>query len=628
MTRSTLKSFLLATGSVAILFAGTTAAMADSDPLVQLLKSKGVISAADAQALSAVPESQQRDKLVELLRAKGILSARDVRRVNRAEVAERRRNKGEGATSFAQAPAPQVAQAQEISPLEAAESTPVETAKPPQDPVRIARAPVAHAVTISDNDNDGSYYYASDGQGSEVSPLSFRVGGVSFYPGGDLRATLVFRSVNFSNGTNVLGTGFGVIPFKNTLAGYRSETRITGQGSTFDLRAVTDIGPVHVVGYAEFDLNGNAANNVFVNANSYTPRSRLAYMDATWGNWELSAGQMYSWLTPNRVGLGPDPSTVFLTNNVDDNFNVGLTWTRAAQIRVAYHPDSHWAFGIGIENPDSFTGGEVTFPTAFNAQLANQFNNNAVPSAPAPYPDLTGKIAYDTNLGGDHAIHAEVTGLLTTEAVSVLSPSNTPTSHFQHGYAVGGGVGLNLNFELFRNFHLIGNGYYSDGGGRYIGGLGPNVVVKPILLPGFSPPTFTGPPPFGQLIGAGVAPSLVRAYSLLAGFEYQVCPETVVSAYYGGAYFQRNSFVDITSSALVQPFIGFGGPNSGNNNNRYIQEVTIDATQTFWADPSYGAVQLEGQLSYMERHAWFVAAGAPGYAKSFVGYADLRFLFP
>jgi len=71
MKISMLKPFLLATSSVALLFAATSAAMAGSDPLVQLLKSKGVISAADAQALSSVPESQQRDKLVEILRAKG-----------------------------------------------------------------------------------------------------------------------------------------------------------------------------------------------------------------------------------------------------------------------------------------------------------------------------------------------------------------------------------------------------------------------------------------------------------------------------------------------------------------------------------------------------------------------------
>ena len=39
--------------------------------------------------------------------------------------------------------------------------------------------------------------------------------------------------------------------------------------------------------------------------------------------------------------------------------------------------------------------------------------------------------------------------------------------------------------ELFKNFRLIVNSFYGPGGGRYIGGLGPNLVVKPngSLLP-------------------------------------------------------------------------------------------------------------------------------------------------
>jgi hypothetical protein len=319
---------------------------------------------------------------------------------------------------------------------------------------------------------------------------------------------------------------------------------------------------------------------------------------------------MYSWLTPNRVGLGPNPGSVFLTNNVDDNFNVGLTWTRAAQVRVAYHPNDHLAFGIGIENPDQYVGvGEVIFPFAFNAQLGTQYDAGNNPTAPTMFPDLTGKIAYDDDWGG-HSVHAEVTGLVTVVDQTIIPIGGTS---FQHQHAIGGGVGVNLNLELFEGFHAILNGYYSDGGGRYIGGLGPDSVVRPIDLGGGM---FTA------------TPSLVRSESLLAGFEYQLCPETVISAYYGGANFERNAFLDVTSPLVVKPNIGFGGTNSPNSANRYIQEATIDINQLIWANPTYGSVQFVGQISYLERHPWFIALGAPGYAKSFVGFADLRFVFP
>lgn len=582
MRTSKTKLALLATSAIALFLGAAPAAWADGDPLVQLLQSKGVISAEDAQALSNVPADQQRDKLVELLRAKGVLTAADAANVTHHEVARRT----------------------EASPVERAEATPV--ARPQEArSTRVARAPVAHTITISDSEIGGEYEYATDTQRAATSPLSFQIGGVSFYPGGDIRATAILRSANTGS---VLATNFNAIPFKNTIQGNRSEFKITGQGTTLDLRAVTDIGPVHVVGYTEFDFNGGVSANAFVNTNSYALRSRLAYMDASWDGWELSAGQMYSWLTPNRVGLGPDPSSVFLTNNVDDSFNVGLTWTRATQVRIAYHPDENWAFGLGIENPDPFVGiGEVIFPFAFNAQLGAQFDAGNNAGAPSPYPDIVGKLAYDDNWGG-HSVHAEVTGLLTSIALTDLELGN-----FRHHNELGGGVGVGLNFELFDGFHAIANGFYSDGGGRYIGGLGPDTVIRPIDLGG------------GNF---GVTPSLVRSESLLAGFEYQMFPDTVVSAYYGGANFERNAFQDITSPLLVKPFIGFGGTNSPNSANRYIQEATLDVSQTFWEDPTYGSVQFVGQFSYLQRHPWFVALGAPGYAKTWMGFGEMRFLFP
>jgi hypothetical protein len=613
---------LLASSALGLFLISNHAALAASDPLLDLLKTKGVISAGDAATIEGLPANQQRDRLVDLLKAKGILSAREASRLTPRHVAAVPTAHPAVAST---APAPRAVAAE--TPTDSTVVPFTELPNPPAalyastdtnrtaaaSPVQYAaprRAPVAHTFTVADRGPEQGLYYATD-RVNDTNPLSFKVGGVSFYPGGELRATMIMRSTNTGN---VLGTNFGALPFKNTVAGYRNDMKLTAQGTLLDLRVVTDIGPVHVTGYTEFDFNGNSAANLFVNANSYTFRSRLLYMDAAWGAWELSAGQMYSWLTPNRVGLGPDPSTVFLTNNVDDNFNVGLTWTRATQVRVAYHPDDHWALGIAIENPDQYVGvGEVIFPFVFNAQLGTQYDAGNNAGAPAKFPDVTGKIAYDGSWGDGHSIHAEITGLITTEDQAVLAPTGSPTGHFQHQSAVGGGVGVGLNLELFPRFHAIANGFYSDGGGRYIGGLGPNVVVKPIDLGGGS---FTA-----DL-------SLVRSYSVLAGFEYLVCPDTIVSGYYGGAYFERNAFQDVTSPLVIKPFIGFGGPNSPNSANRYVWEATFDVVHTFWEDPTYGSVQLAGQFSYAERHPWFIALGAPGYAHLLMAYADVRFLFP
>src|SRR5215470_8545944 len=46
-----------------------------SDPLLQLLVSKGILSATEANGLAIAPAGQMRDQLLLLLKAKGMLSA-------------------------------------------------------------------------------------------------------------------------------------------------------------------------------------------------------------------------------------------------------------------------------------------------------------------------------------------------------------------------------------------------------------------------------------------------------------------------------------------------------------------------------------------------------------------------
>jgi len=129
-------------------------------------------------------------------------------------------------------------------------------------------------------------------------------------------------------------------------------------------------------------------------------------------------------------------------------------------------------------------------------------------------------------------------------------------------------------------------------------------------------------------IGCDARISLVHSYSGIAGFEYALTPQTTLFSYYGGMYAQRNFAKDLTSTAATQPFIGFGGPNSANSNNKSIQEPTVGFIQTFWKNPQYGALQVISQGSYLTRAPWFVAAGAPKDAHLFMVWADLRYVLP
>jgi TolA-binding protein len=438
------------------------------------------------------------------------------------------------------------------------------------------------------------------------SPLSFRIGGADFTPGGWVDFENIFRTTNTGNAAT---TSFGAIPFSNTAAGHLTEFRSTAQYSRMNLTITEKIGANDVTGYVETDFNGNDAATVFQATNPHTMRLRLYWLDIKRRKWEFLGGQSWSWLTPNRNGLSPVPSDLATTVNEDSNINVGVHHTRAAQFRVAYHPNNHWAMGVALENPDQFVGtAAVTFPAAFASGVSNlngQFDNGNA-GVPNIGPDIIPKIAYDTNLAGRH-FHAEAAGLLTTAKVAVQA---TGATSFTTHATVGGGIEAASNFELFKRFRLLANGIYSDGAGRYLIATGPEAVVLPTAT------------------GTDVKVSMIHSGGGLAGFEAQVTPNSLLAGYYGGFYFQRNFALDNTAGAKPNTFAGYGGPGSLNSDNRAIQEATADWIQTLWKSDQYGSLRLNTQFSYLTRAPWFVVPGTPKNAHLGMSYISLRYLLP
>lgn len=556
-----IRSTLLATTAITALAAlGTAPAVAaDTDALLLLLSSKGVISSSEARALAAASPAEQSDRLVAILRKKGVLGDGDLK-------ALKSRQRSVGVASADGGPAP-------TSPV----SAPAQTmaAVPAQPAAMLRKAPI-------------------------------EIGGFEIAPVGYFALTGVMRSTNTMNTT---ATSFGSIPFDNTIYGNNSESRLTAQNTVLGLRAHGNIRGVDLTGYFEGDFNGNDPSNVFVNSNSHTFRMRLAYADINAGQFETTFGQTYSWLTPNRYGLGPDPSDVFLTNNIDQNFQVGLPWARQAAAHIAWHATPQFSVGVGVENPQQFTNGEVTFPFAFNAQLTPQFDNGTNSGTSNRTPDVVAKAAFDSDLWSATRLHLEASGMWRHFRVDNLPIGATTFAwHDADGWA----ATVAANLELFRTFTLVGNAFWSDGGGRYLGALGPDVVAMPTGGPG----------------AYDIALSTVRSHGYLAGVEWRVLAPTILSAYYGQAFFDKTAFVDITSPIPTQPYVGFGGLNSSNSNNKQIQQWTVDLKHTFWADPRFGAVQGLAQYSYLQREPWFVAAGAPPESHTHLFFTELRYQLP
>jgi hypothetical protein len=446
------------------------------------------------------------------------------------------------------------------------------------------------------------------------SPLSFKIGSAEFTPGGFLDLTTFFRSTNVGSG---IATAFGSIPFNNQLPQARlSETRLSAQYSRLSLKVDTHLtDSTTLTGYVESDFLGFQPANAYQTANSDSLRLRVYWADVRHGKWEVLAGQEWSLLTPNRVGLSPLTPDVFYTLDEDPNFQVGLTWARQAQVRVVYHPTSNWALGLSLENPQQYAPGSVVYPSTFfgtqfdngsgSTSAASSATNTAVPNL---HPDIIVKTAFDAHPAG-RSLHMEAAGLL--RSFKVLSDLTTPAST---NTLTGGGGSLNVNFEVIHNLHLIANSFYSDGGGRYIFGLGPDVIVKPN----------------GTLSG-------VHSGSGVGGFEYQATPHYMFYGYYGGAYFQRNYgfLVAAPTSSCdgVSGFtcVGFGFPGSANTSNRTVQEGTFGVIPTLWSNENYGRLQIITQYSYLVRTPWsIVTTSGPGpkNAHTNMVYVGLRYILP
>lgn len=450
------------------------------------------------------------------------------------------------------------------------------------------------------------------------SPLSIRIGGTEFTPGGFVDFQNIFRTVNTGN---VIGTNFGAIPFGNTAAGHLTEYRASGQYSRWNMKIGGKYGANLITGYLEGDFNGNDAANVFATTNPHTLRMRLFFADFRRGDWEVTAGQAWSLITPNRVGTSPMPSDLATTYSTDANIHVGVPYSRDGQFRLTFRPNDNFSWAIATDNPQQYTNGEVIVPTTFNAVLAPQLDGAATTGVPNLVPDIMTKMAYDTKMGG-RAFHLEGGGVITSVKVTAV-PGGTTTFDSHSSFGTGGMGGLNL--ELAKNFRVMAYGIYGSGIGRYFNGLGPQYVVAPIAT---GPTTFT------------IDTSMVHAGSAYTGIEATM-GKTQIGAYYGGYYFGRNAFSDLTAAAtatavscapglpaLNRPCIGFGGTNSSNNNNRAIQEGSIVWQQTLWKNPQYGAVLLINDASYSTRSPWFVAAGAPKNAHMFMDHLVLRYVIP
>jgi len=456
-----------------------------------------------------------------------------------------------------------------------------------------APAPVAIPGPASQKSttSGGNPCEANQESGNAVPPY-IRLGSTCVIPVGFMDLTGFWRNVNAGSS---LGTNFASIPFNNTPAGHNSEFRFTPQNSRLGVRIDGDWKGAHFIGYNEFDFLGTSgSNSLGITNGAFVPRLRLFWVDVTKNKWEFLAGQSWSMLVPNRKSISPLPGDLFYSQVVDVNYLIGLTWTRQPGVRVLYHPTSKVTFGLSLENPDQQIGGSagapiVTLPRALVSLAGSQIDNASnVLSTPNFTPDVIFKVAFDPS----SKAHIEFAGIDRT--FKVWNPNTD-----QHYTTSGGGFTWGINVEAVKNLRVISNGYWSDGGGRYLFGSVPDLVLR-----------------------ADGSISPIHAGGTTDGLELTV-KNTLFYVYYGGAYAGRNVAVDADGT-----LVGYGYRGSAGSNNRVMEEVTGGFNQTMWKSPRYGAINLMGQYQYTWREPWYVAIGNPKAAHDSAIYINLRYTLP
>jgi hypothetical protein len=317
---------------------------------------------------------------------------------------------------------------------------------------------------------------------------------------------------------------------------------------------------------------------------------RLYWVQLTSGKFEFLGGQTWSMMTPNRTGLSPVPGDLFYSQDVDTNYQMGLTWGRTTAFRFVAHASSAFTAGLSLENPEQYVGSAVVLPAAFTATEVD--NGGVTVGTPNPYPDFIGKIAFDPKTGGTHQ-HIEAAVLVRGYKTYNLGTNTSFTE-------TGTGGSINAVIEPVKNLRLVGTTFFSNGGGRYIANTNiPDFIVNP-----------------------DASMSLVKSRSFIVGPEIQAGSKTLLYGYYSMSQADDNVTLDTTAKP-----IGFGIAGSTAANHK-LKEATVGITQTFFRDPKIGGMQLMVQYSNVQRTPFSVPFGTSSSAKLNMVYVNVRYILP
>ncbi|WP_128565423.1 hypothetical protein [Methylobacterium crusticola] len=426
---------------------------------------------------------------------------------------------------------------------------------------------------------------------------SYVLGQVCFTPGGFIELTGIFRNLNLVSDVE---TNFGGIPFRNSPLSRENEFRFSARQSRFTGMFMAKVDPeLAVTGYYELDFLGAAVNSNSRESNSYVPRIRqlFAALDSRDTGWHVLAGQAYSLITTNTVGITPLKEQIPLT--IDPQFVPGFNWTRNPQVRVVKDvAPGLWA-AVALESPQSvLPPSPFAAPNGVSVNFSNpgdvvgQLNSTTTYSNNSA-PDVTAKLAFEPGFG-----HYEVKGLARFFNDRVIGRTNDAT-----GY----GIGASATFPVLdKRLDFQISGLVGRGIGRYGTALLPDFALR---------------------ADGSIAP--IPAFQLLTGVVGHVQPGTDVYVYAG--WEQASRAGAFSTAGYGSPTLTVTGCNIEGSAAATCQAETREIRQItggFWHDlykGSFGRLAAGAQISYTERTAFRGEFGINPSTHLIVGLASLRY---
>jgi hypothetical protein len=450
---------------------------------------------------------------------------------------------------------------------------------------------------------------------ADTAPMALLFKGVRLTPMGFFTSDAVWRQ---RNQTADMGSTFSGIPYSNTTNGQLSEFRMSGRVSRIALLAESALSDVKISGYYEMDFLGAGVTSNSVESNSYPPRLRQFFGQATLNNGiTISAGQMWTLATIHKKGALP--RSEYIPATIESDYAVGYDWLRLAAIRISQKLSDRMSWAIALEEPQMTFSARGAPANIFIGNPGGTTLNSTTNYSTDVAPDVVAKIAFESGLG-----HWELRAVGRAFRNRIVDPTNT-AGGTRNERALAGGVGFGSFISFGKMLDVTLSGLYGRGIGRYPGGLLPdatihaNGVVAPIRnAHGF----FTLDMHVNQKLDV---------YGL-AGVEYAFRHAEVTSDGKGVGYgspLLPNAGCDVEFAPNGPYAPGApGGTNAAcNADTRALYQGNLGFWYRFYKG-SVGTLQWGAQYSYTSKNTWVGSDGIQPKAVENMIFTSLRYVLP